>query len=344
MMFLKKLHKWVGLLIGIQVVLWLGSGLVISLLDPSKVSGKQWAQPPAETQRFQFENILEVQDLPGGILKNALSVDLTVFRKQPVYEIRHPDSVTLINAVTGESFQFGEANATTLALEGFEGTGEVVSITKGTAPDMETRNHTGPYWRVDFSDTAESSYYISAWTGDILERRNKYWRTHDFFWMLHIMDYRDHEDINNSLVIGVALVAVWLGISGFILLFSSFSRHDFWFLNFTGHRKQVLVSLTGSASVQPLEIKLRKGGNLFLTLANQGVELPSKCGGGGECGKCRVMVTAGKLAEPNAVERKLLAKALLNKGFRLACQQKVTNHVTLDVPGDTLIEPGKAGL
>ena len=209
---------------------------------------------------------------------------------------------------------------------------------------METRNHTGPYWRVAFSDTAESSYYISAWTGDILERRNKYWRTRDFFWMLHIMDYRGHEDFNNLLVIGVSLIAVWLGISGFILLFGSFGRHDFWFLNFTGQRKQVVVSLIGPASMQPIEIKLRKGGNLFLTLANHGVELPSKCGGGGECGKCRIKVTEGRLAEPNAVERKLLAKALLNKGFRLACQQEVTNHVTLDVPGETLIEPGKAGL
>ncbi len=43
--FLKKLHKWVGLLIGIQVLFWLISGLVISLLDPVKVSGKQWSVP-----------------------------------------------------------------------------------------------------------------------------------------------------------------------------------------------------------------------------------------------------------------------------------------------------------
>ena len=44
MVFLKKLHKWVGLLIGIQVLLWLLSGLLMSLLDPAKVSGQQWAR------------------------------------------------------------------------------------------------------------------------------------------------------------------------------------------------------------------------------------------------------------------------------------------------------------
>jgi len=46
------------------------------------------------------------------------------------------------------------------------------------------------------------------------------------------MDYSGHENINNPLIIIVALIAIWLGISGFILLFSSFNRRDFWFLNF----------------------------------------------------------------------------------------------------------------
>jgi hypothetical protein len=43
MRLLKKLHKWIGLLIGLQVLLWVLSGLVISLLDPARVSGRQWA-------------------------------------------------------------------------------------------------------------------------------------------------------------------------------------------------------------------------------------------------------------------------------------------------------------
>lgn len=38
MTFLKKLHKWVALLIGLQVLLWLLSGFMISLLDPARVS------------------------------------------------------------------------------------------------------------------------------------------------------------------------------------------------------------------------------------------------------------------------------------------------------------------
>jgi len=342
MLFLKKLHKWVGLLIGIQVLLWLSSGLVISLLDPDKVSGRQWAQIPASARGVQFDNLLEVQELPADILQGALSIDLKTIWILPVYQVNHPDRITLINAITGLPFQISERDAKTLAQEDFSGDGEVLSIDKGMAPDIETRNHTGPYWRVSFSDDAHSSYYISAWNGDILERRNSHWRTHDFFWMLHIMDYRNHEDINNLLIIVVALIALWLGISGFILLFGSFGRHDFWFLNMTGKRNKVLILLLDPSTSQSREIRLRKGGNLFLALANHGIELPSKCGGGGECGRCRVKAEGDGLAEPNAIERSLLANSLLEKGFRLACQQEIVSPVRLQVPKGMLTNPTEA--
>ena len=66
MVLLKKLHKWVALLIGIQVLLWLLSGLLMSLLDPIKVSGQQWArQAGSETGTPQYGVMLEVQELPA---------------------------------------------------------------------------------------------------------------------------------------------------------------------------------------------------------------------------------------------------------------------------------------
>ena len=39
--WMRKLHKWVGLLIALQFVLWLASGLVMSLLDHDSVQGHE---------------------------------------------------------------------------------------------------------------------------------------------------------------------------------------------------------------------------------------------------------------------------------------------------------------
>lgn len=64
---LKRVHKWVGLLIGAQVFLWVLSGLVISLLDAEKVSGQRWARAKnPETQALGAGALLELQALPAA--------------------------------------------------------------------------------------------------------------------------------------------------------------------------------------------------------------------------------------------------------------------------------------
>jgi len=337
---LKKLHKWVGLMIGLQVLLWLLSGLVISLLDPDKVSGKRWARMGStERQALGAGTLLEPAALPAALLEGALGVDLTNLHGRPVYLIRHAEGEILADAADGSIIHTGKDEAADIARRDFSGEGDIVSITQGMAPDLETRGSSGAYWRINFSDQANTAIYVSASSGEILERRNRYWRIRDFFWTLHIMDYRGHENINNLLVIAVALTAIWLGLSGFLLLFGSFSRHDFFFLNVLGGTGKAVITLHDPGIDGPRQLKLRKGSNLFLTLATHDIDLPSLCGGGGECGKCRVRFEAAGLPEANDIERVLIPRRLREQGYRLACQHEVAGDTVIHVPANTL-SPG----
>ena len=338
MRFLKKLHKWVGLLIGVQVLLWLLSGLVMSLFDPLKVSGKQWASTTAtESQSIDSALLLEPSELNAEQIEGALGIDLTVRRGKPVYLVRHAGRESLLDATDGSIILIDKADAERLARQDFSGDGEIISSESGTAPDIETRNSHGAYWRVNFSDQANTSIYVSAATGDILERRNWSWRVRDFFWMLHIMDYSGRKDFNHPLIITISLIAIWLGISGFILLFGSFSRSDFFFLNVFTKRDEAVVTLMGPAAGSQQRLMLRRGSNLFLSLATHDVGLASICGGGGECGKCRVQFSSADIPAANDIELGLLPKRLREQGYRLACQQKVANNITLHLPKGTLI-------
>jgi ferredoxin len=339
MRFLKQLHKWVGLLIGIQVLLWLVSGLVISLSDPAKVSGKKWSSPASSSEPRQYQEILELGELPTKLTSNALRIDLKVSPTGPVYEIVRPGGAILLDAINGLPIIFQEQDAHGIASRDFTGDGKILSVESGEAPNLETRDHSGPYWRVNFSDTPNTSYYISQASGEILERRNSYWRTRDFFWMLHIMDYSGREDFNNALVIIIALIAVWLGISGFLLLFYSFNRHDFWFLNVTGKHDEATITLIDPSQARPQKVKLRIGSNLFLALAHHDINLPSICGGGGECGKCKIRYDSADLPGPNSIEQGLIPRRQRERGVRLACQQEVTTNITLQLtPGS--LAPG----
>ena len=157
--------------------------------------------------------------------------------------------------------------------------------------------------------------------------------------MLHIMDYAGHKNFNHPLIITVALVAIWLGFSGFLLLFGSFSRNDFSFLCFPGKRDDVVITLIDSLAGESQQVVLRRGSNLFLSLATHGVSLPSICGGGGECGKCRVRFAIADLPEAKDIDLRLVPKRLRENGYRLACQQHVKSDITLHLPEGTLTPP-----
>jgi ferredoxin len=341
MVFLKKVHKWIGLLVGIQLLLWLLSGLMLSLLNPEKVSGAEWAQQSSQrTNVIADTNLLEPRELSAELFDGALSVSLEDMHGQSIYRIRRMDGIILVNASNGEVLKTSESDARVLAQQDFTGNGVVRSVESGVAPDLETRNSRSNYWRVNFSDSSNTSIYVSASTGEILERRNSYWRVFDFFWMLHIMDYSGHEDINNSLIIIIALIAIWLGLSGFILLFYSFNRHDFYFLNILGKQSMVRITLIDPEVRAPHQVKLRKGSNLFMSLATHDINLPSICGGGGECGKCRVQFDVSKAPEANSIELGIVPRRLRKQGWRLACQHEVNKSLLLHLRKGTLT-PGQ---
>src|SRR3546814_12442686 len=75
--------------------------------------------------------------------------------------------------------------------------------------------------------------------------RGDTWRTWDFFWMLHNMDYINRSSFNHPLIIFVAFGALWLSGTGFYLLFKSFSRADFRWLR--RRRKPFVVRRTAHA-------------------------------------------------------------------------------------------------
>lgn len=63
--------------------------------------------------------------------------------------------------------------------------------------------------------------YISPMTGELVAKRHDLWRTFDFVWMLHIMDYEERTDMNNTLL----RVATWMAVAtsatgGWLLLYS----------------------------------------------------------------------------------------------------------------------------
>ncbi len=79
------------------------------------------------------------------------------------------------------------------------------------------------------------------------------------------------------------------------------------------------------------EIEVPMGNSLLSTLSDQGIFLPSACGGGGTCIQCECHVQEGG-GEALPTETPHFTRKELAAGVRLACQVKVRDDMEITIP------------
>lgn len=218
----RRIHKWVGLILGLQFLLWALSGAVMALLDKDAVGGHgahaAHVHPlPADTAFVAPSRLAGLGPVSGLELRDLAG--------RPVYELQTGKGIALVDATDGQRVRIDAATAQTVAAMANEA--PVRDVVRLDKPNLESRDGTGPMWRVNFTDAENSSAYVSEQTGRLVVMRGDTWRTWDFFWMLHNMDYVSRSSFNHPLIIFVALGTLWLSGTGFYLLFKSFTRTDF---------------------------------------------------------------------------------------------------------------------
>ena len=79
------------------------------------------------------------------------------------------------------------------------------------------------------------------------------------------------------------------------------------------------------------ELSVQGGGSLLAGLAENGIYVPSACGGRGSCAYCKVRVLEGAgIIGP--VEQPYLTEEDRKNGVRLSCQVKVRNDLRIEIP------------
>lgn len=224
--FARRFHKWLAIVVGLQLVLWTVSGLYMVVVDLDIIHGDMLVKEVHHHVDSSLENVLppsEVLDGRGPVVEFELVSRLG----QPVYLLTELNQQRkAVHALSGETLStLTAAEASEAARQNYVGRRPVASteLITGTAPS-EIGSLPLPVWQVNFDDVWGSSFYIDPVSGEFLKRRHTLWRVFDFFWMLHIMDYEARTDINNLLLRLFASLALLMGLSGTWLLYYRFSR------------------------------------------------------------------------------------------------------------------------
>ena len=94
-------------------------------------------------------------------------------------------------------------------------------------------------------------------------------------------------------------------------------------------------SVTVSINEGERSLEVEPGGSVLSTLGNNGIFLPSACGGGGTCGMCRCRVEEGG-GSILPTETGFFTRKEQQNHWRLGCQVKIREDIKIKIPEEVL--------
>jgi hypothetical protein len=225
--YIRKSHRYLGLLIGIQFLAWTISGLYFSWSNLDEVHGdpqmkpaplialsERMVPPDSVWRQVAGDSLIGIQLIQ--VLDKPL-YQITYLHQQPGHAMKH---VQLADARTGELRQaLSEPEAIALAKSRFNGEANVneVEYLTETGSHHEYREQPLPAYAISFDHPTRTTVYVAAQLGTVVKYRNRPWRIFDFLWMGHTMDYQGRDNINNWLLRIFSVFGLFTVLSGFAL-------------------------------------------------------------------------------------------------------------------------------
>lgn len=229
----RRIHRYLGLFIGIQFVLWTAGGLYFSWTDLDEIHGDHLRTP---RPRLRAEGALvspsQVLDAirRSEPVDSIASVELVRVLDVPAYRLAYytrtsqgaARRVRLADARTGALRPpVSRDDAIRMARAEFAHPAPVRAVEYLTPASVgahhEYREQPLPAWAVSFDHPSGATAYVGAETGAVVRIRHGQWRTFDFLWMLHTMDYQGRDDFNNLVLRAFSVLGLVTVASGFVL-------------------------------------------------------------------------------------------------------------------------------
>jgi uncharacterized membrane protein YkoI len=230
---IRKTHRWMGIILGIQFFLWTIGGLYFSWSDMDEVHGDhQKAHIHPISADVAFVNPKEIIDQIK--LKDSINflfdIRLIQILNRPFYQIAYSKEydrgkkIQLANAKTGElRTALSKEEAIEIAKKNFTNDTPVKSVEylTNTNGHHEYREQPLPAFAITFSHPTNTTVYVASELGTVQKFRNNKWRIFDFLWMLHTMDYQSRDNISNWLLRAFSIFGLFTILSDFTLFFVS---------------------------------------------------------------------------------------------------------------------------
>ena len=193
--FTRNFHRYLSIFVSIQLLLWTVSGIYFAYNKIELVRGEQYRLPKDIEYRI-FDRL-------GLTLIETNKDGKKSYQTYPERESIKPLTIQEALLITSQKTTLNPLEAI---------------LIEDVKPGSEYRGAL-PAYKVKTDSKDKINVYVGYMTGDISSIRSDSWRIWDLMWSLHIMDYRERDNINNILLKLLSVLALITSLSGITLFF-----------------------------------------------------------------------------------------------------------------------------
>ncbi|MDK2759606.1 MAG: hypothetical protein KYX66_23055 [Blastomonas fulva] len=136
-----------------------------------------------------------------------------------VAELTNAKGIKLFNAANGAPLPPIDAKvATRIAEAAWKSDDKPKSTASLVTQESPEYRAALPAWRVTLVDSDRTSLFVAQQTERLTVVRTDTWLLNDFFWRLHVMDWKNHKNFNTWWLLSFASGGLLLGLAGTVLL------------------------------------------------------------------------------------------------------------------------------
>ena len=208
-------HKYLSLIISIQLLLWTISGIYFAFNKIELVRGEQYI----------------IKDNPSSIEINNLNIssnvkNIEIFKRlnQWVVKAEMDAGFKYQDLLGNEVYELSPNEAIEVVkLKTILSPIDAIKINESSARS-EFRGRSLPIYKIKTDSSDDTNVYVDVMSGKIVAIRSDSWRVWDFLWGAHIIDYRQRDNINNILLKIFSILALLSSLSGIALFFNTIKK------------------------------------------------------------------------------------------------------------------------
>ena len=207
---IRKTHRYLGIFLGLQFLMWTISGLYFSWTDIDEIHGDHFKKE-LDPVVFEDLNVLSTAN------EKVYALELKEIAGEPYYWVNESK---LIHARSG-AYKPGISEEEALAIAHQHMKDELivseVHLIDETDAHHEYRGRDLPAYVISYTSDDKVTAYVSVKDGSFQTVRHRDWRWFDFLWMTHTMDYETRDDFNTTVLRAFSLLGLITVCSGFLL-------------------------------------------------------------------------------------------------------------------------------